>query len=136
MRREYMRYASRRVVFPLATGVALALAGCKTPPSATQFNVGNNAAINAAGNAAPAPAVSVSDVSKAPPYQGKDILIGEYGDLSGGTASFGTSSRDGIAMAVDEANKSGGVLGKQIRVQLEDDTGKPEQAATVVKKLV
>jgi branched-chain amino acid transport system substrate-binding protein len=39
-------------------------------------------------------------------------------------------------MAVDEANAAGGVLGKKIRVQLEDDGSKPDQAATAVTKLI
>jgi branched-chain amino acid transport system substrate-binding protein len=63
-------------------------------------------------------------------------VLGEYASLTGDTATFGTSSRDGIAMAIDEANKAGGVLGKQISIDLQDDAGKPEQAADVVKKLI
>jgi branched-chain amino acid transport system substrate-binding protein len=116
------------ILFPLA-GAALAVwsAGCKQPTAPTG---GNTAA--GGGDAK----VDVSDVSAAPPYQGTDIVLGEYGSLTGDTATFGTSSRDGIAMAVDEINKAGGVLGKQIRIDLSDDAGKPEQAATVVKKLV
>jgi branched-chain amino acid transport system substrate-binding protein len=39
-------------------------------------------------------------------------------------------------MAVDAVNKSGGVLGKQVKVLVEDDQGLPEQALTVVTKLI
>jgi branched-chain amino acid transport system substrate-binding protein len=39
-------------------------------------------------------------------------------------------------MAVEEANKAGGVLGKQIRVIIEDDQSLPQEAQTVVTKLV
>jgi branched-chain amino acid transport system substrate-binding protein len=39
-------------------------------------------------------------------------------------------------MAVEALNKSGGLLGKQVRVIVEDDQGKPEEAQTVVTKLI
>jgi branched-chain amino acid transport system substrate-binding protein len=65
-----------------------------------------------------------------------EIVIGEYGSLTGTAATFGTSSRNGIDMAIDEVNKAGGVLGKKIRVIVEDDQTKPEEAQTVVTKLI
>ena len=39
-------------------------------------------------------------------------------------------------MAIDEVNKAGGLLGKNVRVIVEDDQGKPEEAQTVVTKLI
>jgi branched-chain amino acid transport system substrate-binding protein len=39
-------------------------------------------------------------------------------------------------MAVDELNTKGGLLGKKIRLVVEDDQGRPEEAQTVVSKLV
>src|SRR5262249_18313044 len=39
-------------------------------------------------------------------------------------------------MAVDDLNKAGGLLGKKVRVIVEDDQGKPEEAQTVVTKLI
>jgi len=65
-----------------------------------------------------------------------EIVIGEYGSLTGDKATFGTSTRDGIDMAVEEINKAGGLLGKQVRVIVEDDQGKAEEAQTVVTKLI
>jgi len=67
---------------------------------------------------------------------GNEILIGEYGSLTGATATFGQSSKKGIEMAVDAINQSGGVLGKKLKVLVEDDQGKPEEAQTVVTKLI
>lgn len=66
----------------------------------------------------------------------KEILVGEYGSLTGTTATFGISTRNGVDMAKDELNRAGGVLGKQVRVIVEDDQGKPEEAQTVVTKLI
>jgi branched-chain amino acid transport system substrate-binding protein len=65
-----------------------------------------------------------------------EIVIGEYGSLSGTTAAFGVSQRNGIEVAIDECNNAGGVLGKKLRVIVEDDQGKPEEAQTVVTKLI
>jgi branched-chain amino acid transport system substrate-binding protein len=39
-------------------------------------------------------------------------------------------------MAVDEVNRAGGLLGKPVRVIVEDDQGRPEEAQTVVTKLI
>src|SRR4051812_48464967 len=46
----------------------------------------------------------------------QDIVIGEYGSLTGGTATFGISTDEGIKLALDEINAAGGVLGKKVRV--------------------
>jgi len=64
------------------------------------------------------------------------IILGEFGSLTGGTATFGKSTQKGIEMALEEINKAGGIEGKLIRIIVEDDQSKPEEAATVVKKLV
>jgi branched-chain amino acid transport system substrate-binding protein len=65
-----------------------------------------------------------------------EILIGEYGSLTGSTATFGISTKNGIDIAVDEINKAGGILGKQVRVIVEDDQGLAAEAQTVVTKLI
>ena len=65
-----------------------------------------------------------------------EILIGEYSSLTGTAAAFGNSTHQGLLLAVDEINAAGGVLGKKIRVQTEDDQSKPEEAATAVTKLI
>jgi len=64
------------------------------------------------------------------------IKVGYYGDLSGRTSNFGVSTKNGVLMAADEINKSGGINGRQIDILSEDDEGRPEKAATVVTKLI
>ncbi|MGB8657599.1 MAG: ABC transporter substrate-binding protein [Candidatus Zixiibacteriota bacterium] len=64
------------------------------------------------------------------------IVLGEFGSLTGVTATFGKSTERGIQMALDEINKAGGIEGKPVRIIVEDDQSKPEEAATAVKKLV
>lgn len=67
---------------------------------------------------------------------GDEILIGEYGSLTGTTATFGISTKNGIEMATEAINASGGLLGKKVRIIVEDDQGRPEEAQTVVTKLI
>ena len=65
-----------------------------------------------------------------------EIPIGEYSSMTGTTATFGQSTDQAIRMAVEEINRAGGVLGKSIRLCLEDDQSRPEEAATAVTKLI
>ena len=65
-----------------------------------------------------------------------DIKVGVYGDLTGPTSSFGQSTKNGIQLAVDEINAAGGVNGRKIALIIEDDQGRPEQAKTVISKLI
>jgi branched-chain amino acid transport system substrate-binding protein len=64
------------------------------------------------------------------------ILIGEVGSLTGSEATFGISARNGIELAVREANEAGGIKGKKIVVRVYDDQGKPEEAANAVTRLI
>jgi branched-chain amino acid transport system substrate-binding protein len=72
----------------------------------------------------------------AKPGEGDQIKIGSYLSLTGDTAVFGISTKNGIDLAVDEINDAGGVLGKKIVVEYEDDASQTKQAATVVQKLI
>jgi len=64
------------------------------------------------------------------------IKIGQFASLTGSEATFGISSDNGIKLAVEEINSSGGVLGKQIQLITEDNQGKPNETMTVVQKLI
>jgi branched-chain amino acid transport system substrate-binding protein len=70
------------------------------------------------------------------PSDGSTILIGEVGSLTGAQATFGISTRNGIELAVDEANARGGVKGKKLVVRVYDDQSKPEEAASAVTRLI
>jgi branched-chain amino acid transport system substrate-binding protein len=64
------------------------------------------------------------------------IKIGFFGDLSGPTFNFGQSAMNGVLMAADEINQSGGINGHRIDIVFEDDKGSPESAAQVTGKLI
>lgn len=65
-----------------------------------------------------------------------EILVGEYGSMSGPEATFGQGTHNGIMLALDEINSAGGVNGRKIKVITEDDQSKQEEAANAVTKLI
>jgi branched-chain amino acid transport system substrate-binding protein len=69
--------------------------------------------------------------------KGEDtIKIGQYASLVGTEATFGISSDNGLKLAVEETNNSGGLLGKKIELITEDNQGKTSETQTVVEKLI
>lgn len=101
---------------PLLVLVATLLAGCEE----------KKAAAGAAASADAQTATAETD----------EILFGEVSSLTGQEATFGQSTRKGIALAVKEINAKGGVLGKRIRVITYDDQGKPTEAAAAATRLI
>jgi len=67
---------------------------------------------------------------------GDKVKIGVFMSMTGDTANFGISSTNGIKMATDEANAAGGINGKQIELDVQDDRSDPSEAATIVTKFV
>jgi branched-chain amino acid transport system substrate-binding protein len=63
------------------------------------------------------------------------ITIGAIFPLSGGVAYYGSESRDGIVLAVEEINAAGGLLGKKINLVSEDDEGNAEKTVNAFTKL-
>jgi len=64
------------------------------------------------------------------------IKIGVSGPFTGGSASMGVSMRDGVKLAVDEINKAGGLLGRQLVTVERDDEAKNEVGVQVSKEHV
>ncbi len=67
---------------------------------------------------------------------GNEIVIGHFGSMTGSEATFGQSTDEGIRLAIDEVNASGGIKGKKIKLITMDDQGKAEEAASVVTRLI
>ncbi len=65
-----------------------------------------------------------------------EIKIGINYELSGGVASYGQSSVDGIMMAIDEINAAGGVDGKKLVPVKYDNKSEPAEAITLANKLI
>jgi branched-chain amino acid transport system substrate-binding protein len=65
-----------------------------------------------------------------------DIVVGEFASLTGQTATFGEGVTQGSALAFEEINAAGGVLGRKIKTITEDDQSKIEDANAAVQKLI
>jgi branched-chain amino acid transport system substrate-binding protein len=67
----------------------------------------------------------------------QDIVVGEFASLTGSEATFGINSSNGVELAKEEINNSGGLLdGRKVKIIMEDDQSKPGQPSAAVKKLV
>lgn len=66
----------------------------------------------------------------------KEIKIGAVYELTGGTATFGTSAINGAKLAVKEINAKGGVLGKQIQLVVADNKGEPSESSNAMTKVI
>jgi branched-chain amino acid transport system substrate-binding protein len=64
------------------------------------------------------------------------IKIGVDGPFTGGSSSMGVSMRDGVRLAVQEINKNGGVLGRQLAVVERDDEAKNERGVQIAQELI
>jgi branched-chain amino acid transport system substrate-binding protein len=67
------------------------------------------------------------------------VLIGHAGPLTGGIAHQGKDTENGVALAIEQANARGLVIGGRpvrLRMQSEDDQGDPKVGTAVAQKLV
>jgi branched-chain amino acid transport system substrate-binding protein len=65
-----------------------------------------------------------------------DITIAVAGPMTGDLAAFGEQLRRGSELAVKDINAAGGVLGKQLKLEIGDDQCDPKQAVQVANDLV
>jgi len=79
------------------------------------------------------PAAGGSDAGAA---GGDEIVLGQFASLTGDTATFGTSTRNGVDMAIEEINAKGGVNGKKVKVITYDTRGTSQEAGNAVTRLV
>jgi branched-chain amino acid transport system substrate-binding protein len=64
------------------------------------------------------------------------IKVGVYGPFTGGSAGMGVSMRNGAALAVDEINAAGGILGKRVIMVARDDEARNERGAQIMQELL
>ena len=109
----------RRTSPLLLTALAVLVAACekKAPPATS-------------------PAATPAEASKQPPSDSAPILVGQVGSLTGSEATFGVSGREGISLALQEANAAGGVKGRPLALRVYDSQGKPEEAAQAAARLI
>src|SRR5690349_1812529 len=65
----------------------------------------------------------------------QDLTVAVAGPMTGGESAFGRQMKNGADMAVADLNAAGGVLGKKLALDAEDDACDPKQARSVAEKI-
>ena len=93
-------------------------------------------ALAACGDKASAPKADAPSAPKAPEMQ--VVKIGSASPLTGAQAHIGIDIRNGVQLAIEDANKAGVTIGgKAVKLEMvaEDDEANPTKATTVAQKL-
>lgn len=64
------------------------------------------------------------------------LAIGVAGPMTGRYAGFGTEMKAGAQLAIEDLNAAGGVLGRQLVLEIEDDACSREAATAAARRLV
>ena len=118
---------NKRIVFVFALVVALLLASCA--PAATPTLAPATAA---PATAAPAPTAAPTDTATAAP----PIKIGISLSLSGDFSADGQAFQQGYQLWADTINANGGLLGRQVQLDIVSDASSPDQVQTNYEKLI
>jgi branched-chain amino acid transport system substrate-binding protein len=78
----------------------------------------------------------IASACSRPAPQPDNIKIGAFLSLTGATSAYGISASNAIKLAADETNAGGGIDGKQIQIDIEDDQSKIQQVPDVVNRLI
>ena len=65
-----------------------------------------------------------------------EIILGTHLDLSGPLVAWGEGVRNGLVLAVEEANAKGGIHGRKIVLKVEDNGYDPKKAVLATRKLL
>ena len=65
----------------------------------------------------------------------EDITIAVAGPMTGTESAFGRQMKNGGELAVADLNAAGGLLGKKLALDIEDDSCDPKQARSVAEKI-
>ncbi|NEW99977.1 branched-chain amino acid ABC transporter substrate-binding protein [Rhodopseudomonas sp. BR0G17] len=65
----------------------------------------------------------------------QDIKVSVAGPMTGGESAFGRQLKNGAEQAVIDLNAKGGLLGKKLVLDVEDDACDPKQARSVAEKI-
>jgi branched-chain amino acid transport system substrate-binding protein len=68
--------------------------------------------------------------------EGRTVVVGHYGPMSGAEATFGQSTARGIRLAIKEVNGAGGLQGRTVELKSYDDRGQSQEAGTAVTRLI
>ena len=100
--------------------------GPRNEPAATSASTATGALNPPAAPVAPAGPQGVTDTS---------VVFGMAAPFTGPAKELGRQTRVGIELAFAEANTQGGVNGRQLRLQVEDDAFEPTRVAPAMRSL-
>lgn len=63
------------------------------------------------------------------------VKLGLFVSTTGGIATFGLDTKNGVDLAVEEINAAGGINGKKIDLRFQDTASKPEEGGSAAEKL-
>lgn len=64
------------------------------------------------------------------------IKIGAILPLTGDVASYGKFAQSGIDLAIQEINDSGGINGRKLDIEYQDDKGESSEAVSIINKMI
>ena len=64
------------------------------------------------------------------------VRLGVGAPITGPNAALGIQARNGVAQAVEDINKRGGILGQAVTLAIGDDGGDPKQGVSIANKFV
>jgi branched-chain amino acid transport system substrate-binding protein len=64
------------------------------------------------------------------------VKLGLGAPITGPNATFGSQYRNGVELAVEDINASGGLLGQKVTVVIGDDVSDPKQGVSVANKFI
>jgi len=64
------------------------------------------------------------------------IKVGAFLSLTGATSAYGISAANANQLATDETNQSGGIDGKQVELEIEDDHSNTQEVLGIVEHLI
>ncbi|MCC8980344.1 branched-chain amino acid ABC transporter substrate-binding protein [Bradyrhizobium acaciae] len=65
----------------------------------------------------------------------QDITVAVAGPMTGSESAFGRQMKNGAEQAVADINAAGGVLGKKLALEADDDACDPKQARSIAEKI-
>src|ERR1700759_3232308 len=69
------------------------------------------------------------------PVFAQDITVAVAGPMTGGESAFGRQMKNGAEQAIADINAAGGLLKKQLALEIGDDACDPKQARSVAEKI-
>ncbi len=115
---------NKKFVFCIALAAALMLASCAPAPAPS------------AQPAAPTAAAVPVTAATATATPGAPIKIGISLSLSGDFSADGQAFQQGYQLWADTINKNGGLLGRQVQLDIVSDASSPDQVQTNYQKLI